>query len=233
MRGALCASLVRHPKKIKQLDKMHRIIFLLFVLISFSNKVLSQQGNPKLPFRKPNRTEYNPAFFPAFQKEINLAVPSLGSFAVLIHDTLVYEHYFHGGTDTTLFNIKSITKSVISAIGGIAKDNGKLPSLNTPVLNILTEYNRTSYPENVWFASTRAEDDSIRRTLTLQNVLTMQTGFEWDDFGPLADAYVSSSDPVRFMLDLSFNDNPGETFNYCSGASSIFGAVLDLSLIHI
>jgi len=210
-----------------QLNSMRIPFFLLLILIVFSDKALSQKDNQKLPYRKPNITEYNPAFFPAFQKEINLAVPSLGSFAVLKHDTLVYEYYFHGGTDTTLFNIKSITKSVISAIAGIAKDNGKLPDLNTPVLNILTEYNQSSYPKNVWFASSRAEDDSIRRTLTLRNILTMQTGFEWDDFGPLADAYVSSSDPVRFMLDLPFNDNPGGTFNYCSGASSIMGAVLD------
>jgi CubicO group peptidase (beta-lactamase class C family) len=205
---------------------MYKFLFALIILTSFSDKTQSQHFNQKLPCRKPNKTEYNPTFFPAFQKEINSAIPSLGSFAVLRHDTLVYEHYFHGGTDTMLFNIKSITKSVISAIGGIAKDNGKLPDLHTPVLNILTEYNHTSYPENVWFASIRAQNDSIRKTLTLQNVLTMQTGFEWDDFGSLASAYVSSSDPVRFMLDLPFNDNPGETFNYCSGASSIFGAVL-------
>lgn len=183
--------------------------------------------NPKLPFRKLTKREYHTNFFSTFQKEINLKVPSLGSFAVLRHDTLIYEHYFHGATDTTLFNIKSITKSIISAIGGLAKDEGKLPDLKTPVLNILTEYKHHNYPENVWFASSRAEDDSIRNTLTLQNILAMQTGFEWDDFGPLADAYVSSSDPVRFMLDLSFSDNPGDTFNYCSGASSIFGAVLD------
>jgi hypothetical protein len=206
---------------------MYKFLFSVITVALFSNKVQSQQFNQKLPYRKPNKTAYSPNFFPAFQKEINLAVPSLGSFVVLRHDTLVYEHYFHGATDTTLFNTKSITKSIISAIGGIAKDNGKLPDLNTPVLNILSEYNHPPYPGNVWFASSRAEDDSIRKTLTLQDVLTMQTGFEWDDFGPLADAYVSSSDPVRFMLDLSFNDNPGETFNYCSGASSIFGAVLD------
>lgn len=206
---------------------MYKFLFLLILLTSFSSKIQAQQFPQKLHYRKPNITEYNPAFFPAFQKEINLAVPSLGSFSVLLHDTLVYEHYFHGATDTTLFNIKSITKSIISAIGGIAKDNGKLPDLNTPVLNILTEYNHPPYSENVWFASFRTQNDSIRKTLTLQNILTMQTGFEWDDFGPLANAYVSSSDPVKFMFDLPFTDNPGETFNYCSGASSIFGAVLD------
>src|SRR5829696_1911064 len=119
---------------------MYKFLFSLIILTAFSDEVQSQQFNQKLPYRKPNKSEYSPNFFLTFQKEINLAVPSLGSFAVLIHDTLVYEHYFHGGTDTTLFNIKSITKSIISAIGGIAKDNGKLPDLNTPVLNILTEY---------------------------------------------------------------------------------------------
>jgi CubicO group peptidase (beta-lactamase class C family) len=204
---------------------MHRFFISLIVFVIFTGKAKAQHTGQTLPVKKPSKTEQ--AFFSNFQKKINTAVPSLGSFALIRHDTMIYEHYFHGGTDSTLFNIKSITKSVISAMGGIARDKNLLPELNTPVLNILTEYNKAPYPGNVWFAESRMEDDSIRKKLSLQNLLTMQTGFEWDDFGPLADAYVSSSDPVKFMLDLSFADEPGETFNYCSGASSVFGAVLD------
>ena len=143
------------------------------------------------------------------------------------HNGLIYEKYFHGATDSTLFNVKSITKSIISAIGGIVKDKGLLPDLKTPVLNILTEYAPpASYPTNVWFASTKVENDSIRKTMTLQDLLTMQTGFQWDDFDNLAAAYISSLDPVKLMLELPFEDYPGQSFNYCSGAASIFGAVL-------
>jgi CubicO group peptidase (beta-lactamase class C family) len=54
----------------------------------------------------------------------------------------------------------------------------------------------------------------------------MQTGFQWSDFGPLVSAFVASSDPVRFMLDIPFETTPGKEFNYCSGAASVFAAAL-------
>jgi len=165
-------------------------------------------------------------FFSNFSRDINQQVPSIGSFAISRKDTILYEKYFNGATDTTLFNVKSITKSILSALAGITKEKNLLPPLSTPVLTILPAYKPKTYPINVWFLATRLQNDSIREKLTLKDVLTMQMGLQWDDFGPVATTYVMSSDPVRFVLDLPFSDEPGETFNYCSAASSVFGAVL-------
>lgn len=207
---------------------MFRLYAAAFILASLlTTTVQSQSRSNKLPYKSPKPNEYSPNFFTSFEKEISIKIPSIGSFLIWRHDKLIYEKYFHGGTNSTLFNIKSITKSVISGIGGIAKDKGLLPDLNTPVLNILTEYApQSAYPPNVWFLSSRLRDDSIRKTMTLKNLLTMQTGFEWNDFGQLVDAFIASSEPIKFMLDLSFESAPGQNFNYCSGAASIFGAVL-------
>ncbi len=198
--------------------------FMTVVALVWISEAKAQE---KLPVKQLKNGEYPPLFFSLFGNDINKAIPSIGSFAVWRHNALIYERYFHGATDSTLFNVKSITKSVVSAIGGIAKDKGLLPGLQTPVLHILPEYvPPTAYPANLWFISTKKENDSIRGTLTLQDLLTMQTGFQWNDFDNLAAAYVSSSDPVKLMLELPFADYPGQTFNYCSGAASIFGAVL-------
>lgn len=206
---------------------MQKSHFFLFLFLSVSIQVYSQSVTDKLPYRQPGKTEYNPNFFPALQKEMNAAIPSLGSFAVWRHNTLLYEHYFHGCSDTTLFNVKSVTKSVTSALGGIAKDKGLLPDLNTPVVDILTEYAPPEkYLTNTWYLEDRLYQDSLRRLMTLKDILTMRTGLAWDDFGATVWGFLFASDPVRYVLEVPFDEVPGQTFNYCSGASAVFGAVL-------
>ncbi|NOT93953.1 MAG: serine hydrolase [Ferruginibacter sp.] len=201
---------------------MHYILTLLTV------KVYSQNINEKLPHRQIEESKYSPQFFLTFQKKINTAIPSLGSFAVWQKEGLVYEHYFHGASDTTQFNIKSITKSITSAIGGIVRDKGLLPDLNTPVVNILTEYAPPAlYPHNVWYAEDRLWHDSLRRVMTLKDILTMQTGLAWNDFGATVNGLLFSTDPVRYTLEVPYDEEPGQTFNYCSGASTVFEAVLE------
>jgi len=206
---------------------MHKFYFLLTLLVSISAKTRSQNPIGKLPYRQPNKSEYNSNFFPSLQKEINLAIPSLGSFAVWRHNTLLYEHYFHGCNDTTLFDVKSVTKSVTSALGGIIKDKGLLPDLNTPVVDVLTEYAPpTKYPPNIWYLEDKLHQDSLRRMMTLKDILTMQTGLAWDDFGATVWGFLFATDPVKYTLEVPYDEDPGQTFNYCSGASAIFGAVL-------
>ena len=166
-------------------------------------------------------------FFERLGKEVNESVPSIGSFLVWQYDKPVFESYLNGATPQTAFNIKSITKTIVSAIAGIAKEKGLLPDLNTPVLSILTEYARSNnVSPNVWFWGDKDVNDSIRATLNLKHLLTMTAGFDWNDFGPIATAMVASSDPVRFTLDIDFDEYPGDSFNYNTGASIIFGAVL-------
>jgi hypothetical protein len=170
-------------------------LLLIFVLL-FALDALSQLNNPT------KKLGLSPSFLWHFSKNINQDVPSIGSFAIYRRDSIVYEKYFHDGTDTTLFNVKSITKSILSALAGIAKEKSLLPDLSTPVLDILSKYKPQAYRANVWFAETRLQNDTIRQRVTLRDVLTMQMGLQWDDFGPVATAYVLSSDPVRFVLDL-------------------------------
>ena len=71
-----------------------------------------------------------------------------------------------------------------------------------------------------------ATDDNLRMRLTMRNLLTMQTGLDWDDFGPIANAWTYSSDPVRFTLDSEFDTIPGREFRYCSGGAHVFGVAL-------
>lgn len=105
-----------------------------FLFIFFEGQVHAQTDKKRL----------SRAFLASFSKNINQQVPSIGSFAIFQKGTILYEEYFHGAMDTTLFNVKSITKSVLSALAGIAKEKDLLPPLSTPILDILPHTNLNS-----------------------------------------------------------------------------------------
>ncbi|MDQ1858725.1 serine hydrolase [Chryseobacterium sp. WLY505] len=182
---------------------------------------------PKVKSQAAYHQELPKEFADSFTKEINDSIPSLGSFIVSQNNKVIYEQYFHGANKETIFSIKSVTKSIVSVLAGIAQDKNILPNLNTPVLKILPEYNisRSSF-KNISNIEGKVAHDSIRNTLTLKNLLTMQGGFDWVENSKISTAMLFSGDPVKFVLDLPFEEYPGTVFNYNSGETHLFGAAL-------
>lgn len=168
----------------------------------------------------------------AIAQEALDSIPSLGSILVWKGEGLVLETYFNGADANTEFKVKSVTKSVVSALAGIARDHGLLPDLGTPVLDLFPEYatDPAAAPE-VGFPQFIADTDSLKRTVTLRDLLTMRTGYVWDDNSSLSStAFNSSSDAVRFTLDLPFEAAPGTQFKYCTAASHVMGVVVAKSV---
>lgn len=194
------------------MDFMRRYIFLLIVvtiLIDF----LSAQKTKELK---------------SITKEAYAIIPSLGSILVWQNDKLVCEEYFNEANDSTTFKVKSVTKSVVSALAGIANDYKLLPDLKTPVYDLFPEY-ATDFTKNknIGFTELIRANDSLKRRITLIDMLTMRTGYLWDDNSPLSSrVFNSSSDPVRSTLDLPFEDFPGSKFKYCTPASHIVAVVV-------
>ena len=187
----------------------------------------AQNKDRQLPIASAESRGFTHNFFNTISNTAAKEVTNLGAFLVWKKDALIYEGYFHNFNRDSVFNVKSASKSFLSAIVGAAKMRGYLPDLDTPVLKILPEYGKPSrHSPTTWFAEEMAEDDSIRTMLTLRHLLTMQTGLEWSDFGELIDAFAWSSDPVRFTMDIEFAELPGHTFNYCSGGAHTFGVAL-------
>lgn len=193
-------------------------ILIIIILTSFSIKVKSQSNKNK---------EFSKPFFEEFTKKINDSIPSIGSFIISQNNKVIYEQYFNGANKETSFNIKSVTKSITSILAGIAKDKSLLLDINTPVLKILPEYDISrSRFKNVSDIEGKMAYDSIRKTVTLRHLMTMQGGFSWIENSELSRAMSNSSDPVRFVLDLPFEEYPGDKFNYSTGETYVFGAAL-------
>ncbi|MHA2407051.1 MAG: serine hydrolase domain-containing protein [Candidatus Ranarchaeia archaeon] len=120
------------------------------------------------------------------------------SILVVQNGYIVYEDYPHFRLDINdTHNIYSCTKSVMSALYGIAIELGYFGELNATVLSFFP--NRTI-----------ANLDARKQAMTLEHLLTMTTGFEWDEWTNTSwTAVTQSGDWVQHILDLPMRSDPG------------------------
>jgi CubicO group peptidase (beta-lactamase class C family) len=125
--------------------------------------------------------------------------------------------YYRKGPFHTM---QSVSKSVTSALIGIAKHNGAPLDLDAAVLPLFEGFRRRG-------------DDARWRALTLRNLLTMTSGIEWDettvdytDPKNSCAAMEGSENWVQFVLDQKMAAEPGKGFVYNSGVTELLGQIL-------
>ena|SRR5688572_5057810 len=136
----------------------------------------------------------------------------LHSLLISVGDEVVLEQYFNGTKPTRLANIKSASKSVISALVGIAVDQGKIPSVRQPVSSYFPELFRN-------------EKDPRKQRITIEDLLTMRSGLESTsnrNYG----AWVLSSNWVRHALSRPVLSDPGTAMIYSTGNTHLLSAIL-------
>jgi CubicO group peptidase (beta-lactamase class C family) len=134
------------------------------------------------------------------------------------HGYLVYEHYWQGMTANDGDNLYSVTKSVVSALVGIALGEGKLKGLDQPVGELLARH----LPPDA--------DPRVAR-VTLEQLLTVTSGLAGDDPSLGGDPHISqrqgaSRDWVRHILGRRLTTSPGSSFAYSSATSQLLSAVV-------
>ena len=83
--------------------------------------------------------------------------PDLHSLLVVRHGRLIVERYFGGSQPQDAWNVKSVTKSMLSALVGIALERGYIRSLDQPVLDFFPEYRDEVAFLRVWVDRLRAK----------------------------------------------------------------------------
>jgi CubicO group peptidase (beta-lactamase class C family) len=140
------------------------------------------------------------------------AMPRFRSLLVARHGKLVSENYFGGADRSTSFDVRSVTKSVVSMLTGIALQTGQLSSVNAT----LGDYVATPYSL-----------DQMDRAVTVRQLLTMTSRYQWNETGGNDyNNWVLSNDHVQFLLDRLQTDPEGE-FNYNSASVNLLGLVLE------
>ena len=135
------------------------------------------------------------------------------SFLVVRHDRLVFERYYHGSSAADANNIKSMSKSILSTLMGIAIDEGLVSGPGERLAAFFPEY-------------FRAGDDARKRDLTLEHLLTMTAGFRWEENSTISDECFSSDNWHRWVIESPLTDIPGEHFNYSTGLTHLGSGIL-------
>jgi CubicO group peptidase (beta-lactamase class C family) len=133
-------------------------------------------------------------------------LPRLYSLIVSQRGTIILERYFNGRRETSPANVKSVSKSVIAALVGIAADR-KLLSLDQPITKYFPDL-----PEP-------------KRAITIEDLLTMRSGLESTSSRNYG-AWVQSSNWVRHALARPLVASPGTQMIYSTGNSHILSAIL-------
>ena len=134
-------------------------------------------------------------------------LPRLHSLLVAQRGAVIAERYFNGRRATSPANVKSVSKSVIAALVGIAADR-KLLALTDP----LGKY----FPDL---------KDPAKRAITIEDLLTMRSGLESTSSRNYG-AWVRSSSWVRHALAKPLVAAPGTQMIYSTGNSHLLSAIL-------
>ena len=156
--------------------------------------------------------------------------PNIHSVLIAEKGHLIYEEYFEGKdenfgrdlgfvkhNDTTLHDIRSISKSVVAILIGTCIDRGLIKGVDEKISSFYPEYA---------FEGEKAE-------WTIEHFLTMTTGLRWNENvsydNPSNDEIKmnSSEDPINYVFSQPIETVPGTTWNYNGGATQILANIVE------
>lgn len=133
----------------------------------------------------------------------------LHTLLVLRDGEPIIEQAFRGAGLDSMANVKSVSKTLLALLTGIAIERGHIESPDALVLPLLG----------------REPTGDERDTLTVGHLLSMQAGLR-STSGPRYGAWVSSDDWVDYVLASDRVSEPGGRYIYSTGGWHVLGAVL-------
>ncbi|MCH9681115.1 MAG: serine hydrolase [Deltaproteobacteria bacterium] len=142
------------------------------------------------------------------------SIADVQSVLVVRDGVLVAERYYHGYERHIAGNIKSVSKSVLSGLFGIAFDQDVFPGHEATVASQLPSY-------------FTGEVDPAKLEISLGDLLTMRGGLAWTE-GPsfVSQGMVPSPDYTEFVLEQPVVAPRGTLYNYSTGLTQVASGAL-------
>jgi CubicO group peptidase (beta-lactamase class C family) len=141
------------------------------------------------------------------------------SVLIIRNGHLVTEGYFYPYKKEYRHIINSATKSITSALVGLALEDGFIKSTDQKVVD--------------FFSDMKIENlDAPKKSMTVRNLLTMTTGLEWSENADYGTQNNSSTqmwiekNQLQYVLNKPMKEEPGKSFYYNSGASHVLSAIV-------
>ena len=136
------------------------------------------------------------------------------AFLVIKNDSIVFEKYFDGYSESSKSNSFSMAKSITVTLLGKAIMDGKIKSLDQPVGDFFDEY-KTGFGAE----------------LTVGNLASMSSGMKWNEkyysvINITSESYFSN-DLRSVILNQKIIEKPGQKFRYSSGDTQLLGMIIE------
>ena len=148
--------------------------------------------------------------------------PNTHSVVISKKGEIIYENYFDGYNANIPHDMKSASKSISSAIVGIAKDKSLFKNVDQSIFDFLPEKYQTY-------------NDSLKTKINIQSLLTMSSGIDAIDYGINAnpkssateDNYQRTPDWIEAILKAPMIHKPNTKANYGSANPALLGVAMD------
>ena len=136
------------------------------------------------------------------------------AFLIIRNDTVFYEKYFQGYEAEDLMTSFSVAKSFVSALMGIAIQEGYISGVKDTVSTYLPELAEQGF-------------DSV----TIENLLNMRSGSDFTEgYGsPFKDVakYYYGRNLEKYLGQIKITRSPGDTFIYQSGNTQLLARIIE------
>ena len=175
------------------------------------NFTVFHTGSLKTPLKVPDKLVFSEqsGSFKDFLKNSRTV-----AFLIIRNDTLVYSEYFKEFQESSELASFSVAKSFVSALTGVAIEEGAIKSIDQPVTDFFPELARSGFNK-----------------VTVGQLLTMRSGINFSERykNPFKDAsrLYYGRNLKKFILGRKVMLEPGKSYLYASGNTQLLAMVLE------
>ena len=154
----------------------------------------------------------NPELFDEFYYDAT-ELGTIYSLLVVKNGFMVAEQYFNEGSSEQKAFIQSISKSYISALVGLALDQGCITSIDQKMMEFFPEYKDQI-------------NDPRKEQITIRDLVQMRSGYPWEETHEDLWAGLASGDYMPLLVGFPLTNDPGEVFQYSNWTSWLLGVIV-------
>lgn len=150
------------------------------------------------------------------------SLPNTHSVIISIKGEVIYEEYFNGYNSKIPHDTRSASKSISSAVVGIAKDQSLFKNVEQSIFNFLPKHYQP-------------QKENLKSKIDIKSLLTMSSGLDAIDYGIGAnpkstareDRYQMTKDWTESILNAPMIHAPNTKANYGSANPYLLGVAID------
>jgi CubicO group peptidase (beta-lactamase class C family) len=188
--------------------KVIRYILLILLVLPCAGCAQKASINKNLPELISNTHLYF--------SEAPIIKEDIHSFLISKKGQIINQYYYNGFTQDSLNNVKSITKSIVGLLIGIAIDQQLIKDIHQPIIDYFDDCNDHS-------------GFSEKSEITIEHLLMMQSGIQWNNRASIKDQWWFHENPNCFFLNhfpMDTSTSAGVRFSYNSAVAHLLSGII-------